>query len=225
MLSPNSSLHFKEFGLFILDYFKFIRVKINDCNQIKNTFTCFDEFNNNNNSNNNQLYAPQIVMNKTEQIRQHKKMIAYQKRLEKQRIKENKKILKAMLNDSLSNENTQFQIMPSKRGRKPKKEKFLSSQFINELCDSSKQAQNSMNLAQASSNSSLTNDLEDFFKLNHFNVSNKHKPKPSIRANDNIYESILYSPNDLATSANYQVYNRVEYPNFIDFQNQNFNSN
>lgn len=187
-----SSNNFCDFNVYNSnDYFYQAKDDFNQ-NKNENDFACF------NNSYGDQLYAPQIGMNKTEQIRQHKRMIAYQKRLEKQRIKENKKILKAMLNESASNENSQFQIMPGKRGRKPKKDKFLSSEFINEMCDNSAQAQTSMNLAQANSNSSLTNDLEDFFKLNHFNVTNKNKLKPVVKTKTGVNESIVYSPDGLA---------------------------
>ena len=188
-----SSNNFCDFNAFNSnDYFYQAKADFNQ-NINENNFACF-----NNNSYSDPLYSPKIGMNKTEQIRQHKKMIAYQKRLEKQRIKENKKILKAMLNENASNENSQFQIMPGKRGRKPKKDKFLSSEFINELCDNSVQAQTSMNLAQANSNSSLTNDLEDFFKLNHFNVTNKNKLKPVVKTKTSVNNCIVYSTDGLA---------------------------
>ena len=190
-----SSNNFCDFNVYNSnDYFYQAKEDFNQ-NINENNFACF-----NNNSYSDQFYSPQIGMNKTEQIRQHKKMIAYQKRLEKQRIKENKKILKAMLNENGSNENSQFPTMPGKRGRKPKKDKFLSSEFINDMCDNSVQAQTSMNLAQANSNSnsSLTNDLEDFFKLNHFSVTNKNKLKSVVKTKTSVNNGIVYSADGLA---------------------------
>jgi hypothetical protein len=107
------------------------------------------------------------IKEKPEGKKLNKKLIAYEKRILKQREKDAKKILKDLIktNRSTNANGNSVSETSTKRGRKPKLKKNI---ILKEKEQTTFEA--SM-LDQSNSNCSLTNDLEEFAKYNHFTFS------------------------------------------------------
>jgi hypothetical protein len=111
----------------------------------------------------------------------NKKLMAYEKRILKQREKDAKKILKDLIktNRATANSNvTNLNETSAKRGRKPKQEKYNSNlkekeqqAILTTATTTTTTNFDASMLDQSNSNCSLTNDLEEFAKYNHFTFS------------------------------------------------------